>query len=268
MPAAHRRAYPHLRIVGDLVFVSGTSARQPDGEIKGASVADDGRVTLDIRAQTQAVLESIAALLADVDLSLGDLVDVTTFLVSMDDFDGYNDVYAEFFSSESGPTRTTVAVHQLPHPHLAVEIKAVARGGKGAEMITPIDLDGWIEEHREQLNLPSNAQIWDEGDFIITVVGGPNQRTDFHDDPCDEFFYQLRGDMVLRIWEDGGPRDVPIREGSVLLLPAHVRHSPQRPVPGSVGLVIERPRPVGEVDGFEWYCPRCGSLVHRSECSS
>ena len=116
MPAAHLpRAYPHLRIVGDLVFVSGTSARQPDGEIKGASVADDGRVTLDIRAQARAVLESIAALLADVDLSLGDLVDVTTFLVSMDDFDGYNDVYAEFFSSESGPTRTTVAVHQLPH---------------------------------------------------------------------------------------------------------------------------------------------------------
>jgi len=127
--APPRGAYPHLRIVGDLVFVSGTSARQPDGEIKGASVADDGRVTLDIRAQTRAVLEGIAALLADVDLSLGDLVDVTTFLVSMDDFAGYNEVYAEFFSPESGPARTTVAVHQLPHPHLAIEIKAVAHAG-------------------------------------------------------------------------------------------------------------------------------------------
>ena len=130
----------------------------------------------------------------------------------------------------------------------------------------PIDLAGWIDEHADQLRPPvGNAQIWDEGDFIVTVVGGPNQRTDYHDDPCDEFFFQLRGDMVLRIWEDGGPRDISIREGSVFLLPAHVRHSPQRPVPGSVGLVIERPRPAGEPDGFEWYCPRCSSLVHRSE---
>ena len=86
-------------------------------------------MTLDIRAQTRAVLESIAALLAEVDLSLGDLVDVTTFLVSMDDFDGYNEVYAEYFSPETGPARTTVAVHQLPHPHLAIEIKAVAHAG-------------------------------------------------------------------------------------------------------------------------------------------
>src|SRR6476469_5354441 len=71
-----------------------------------------------------------------------------------------------------------------------------------AVTLVPIDLTGWIEEHREQLRPPvGNAQIWDEGDFIVTVVGGPNQRTDFHDDPCDEFFYQLRGDMVLRIWE-------------------------------------------------------------------
>ena len=132
--------------------------------------------------------------------------------------------------------------------------------------MTPIDLAGWIEAHAEQLRPPvGNAQIWDEGDFIVTVVGGPNQRTDYHDDPCDEFFYQLRGDMVLRVWEDGGPRDIAIREGSVFLLPAHVRHSPQRPVPGSVGLVIERPRPADQPDGFEWYCPRCASLVHRSE---
>jgi len=74
----------------------------------------------------------------------------------------------------------------------------------------------------------------------------------------------LRNDMVLRVWEDG-PRDIAIREGEVLLLPAHVRHSPQRPVADSVGLVIERPRPAGQVDGFEWYCPRCRTLVHRSE---
>ena len=132
--------------------------------------------------------------------------------------------------------------------------------------LTPVDLAGWVKAHEEQLRPPvGNAQIWDEGDFIVTVVGGPNQRTDYHDDPCDEFFFQLRGDMVLRVWEDGAPRDIAIREGAVFLLPAHVRHSPQRPVPGSVGLVIERPRPPGEVDGFEWFCPRCSALVHRSE---
>ena len=79
----------------------------------------------------------------------------------------------------------------------------------GSRDDAPIDLAGWIDEHREQLQPPvGNAQIWDEGDFIVTVVGGPNQRTDYHDDPCDEFFYQLRGDMVLRVWEDGAPRDI------------------------------------------------------------
>ena len=124
----------------------------------------------------------------------------------------------------------------------------------------PIDLARWIEEHRDVLRPPvGNAQVWTDGDFIVTVVGGPNQRTDYHDDPCDEFFHQLEGDMVLRVWEDGGPRDIAIREGEIFLLPAHVRHSPQRPVPGSVGIVIERPRAPGQVDGFEWYCPRCSS---------
>ena len=124
-----RGAYPHLKVVGDLVYVSGTSARRPNGVIEGATVGDDGTVTLDIRAQTRAVLDSIAALLAEVDLTLGDLVDVTSFLVSMDDFDGYNEVYAEYFSPETGPARTTVAVRQLPHPQLAIEIKAVAHAG-------------------------------------------------------------------------------------------------------------------------------------------
>jgi 3-hydroxyanthranilate 3,4-dioxygenase len=129
----------------------------------------------------------------------------------------------------------------------------------------PLNLQSWIEEHRDLLQPPvGNAQIYADSHFMVTVVGGPNQRTDFHDDPCEEFFYQLRGDMVLRVWEDG-PRDVPIREGEIFLLPPHVRHSPQRPVPGSVGLVIEMQRPAGAVDAFEWYCPRCSSLIHRSE---
>ena len=132
-------------------------------------------------------------------------------------------------------------------------------------MIAPIDLAGWIDEHQEQLRPPvGNAQIWDEGDFIITVVGGPNQRTDFHDDPCDEFFYQLRGDMVLRILENGKPRDVRIREGEILLIPGRCRHSPQRPA-GTIGMVVEKVRPLEVNDGFEWYCPKCWALVHRVE---
>jgi 3-hydroxyanthranilate 3,4-dioxygenase len=130
----------------------------------------------------------------------------------------------------------------------------------------PFNLDRWIDEHREQLRPPvGNAQIYQDAQFIVTVVGGPNQRTDFHDDPCEEFFFQLHGDMVLRLWEDGGHRDVPIRQGDILLLPPHVRHSPQRPVPDSVGLVVELTRPAGAIDGFEWYCPRCRGLIHRSE---
>ena len=124
-------AYPHLKIVGDLVFVSGTSARQPDGRIEGAT---DGAVTFDIRVQTRAVLANIAAVLAAVDLTLDDVVDVTSFLLTMDDFAGYNEVYGEHFTAETGPARTTVAVHQLPHPHLAIEIKAIARARSGGEV--------------------------------------------------------------------------------------------------------------------------------------
>jgi 2-aminomuconate deaminase len=116
-------------VVGDLVFVSGTSARRPDGGIEGAEVGPDGDVTLDVRAQTRAVLDNIAALLGVVGLSLNDVVDVTSFLVTMDDFEGYNEVYAEYFAADTGPARTTVAVHQLPFPHLAIEIKAVASAG-------------------------------------------------------------------------------------------------------------------------------------------
>jgi 2-aminomuconate deaminase len=123
--AAPRGAYPHVRIAGDLIFVSGTSSRAEDNSIVGAKVAD-GRVRLDIAAQTRAVLENIDATLGAVGASLGDVVEVTSFLVDMADFDAYNAVYAEFFSAESGPARTTVAVRQLPHPHLLIEIKAVA----------------------------------------------------------------------------------------------------------------------------------------------
>jgi 3-hydroxyanthranilate 3,4-dioxygenase len=129
----------------------------------------------------------------------------------------------------------------------------------------PLDFGRWLEEHRSLLRPPvGNVQIWQDSDLIVTVVGGPNRRTDYHDDPLEEFFFQLEGDMVLRLSEDGRPRDLPIRQGSVFLLPPHVRHSPQRPA-GSVGLVIERRRPTGLIDGFEWYCPACHARLHRVE---
>ena len=125
----------------------------------------------------------------------------------------------------------------------------------------------WIDRHAHLLKPPvANRQVFMEAeDLIVMVVGGPNARSDYHDDPYEEFFYQLRGNMVLRIMEDGRPRDVPIREGEILLLPGHVRHSPQRPEPGSVGLVVEKIRPRGVLDGFEWFCPGCHALVHRVE---
>ncbi len=130
----------------------------------------------------------------------------------------------------------------------------------------PFNFQNWIDDHRDRLKPPvGNAQIWRDADFIVTVVGGPNQRTDYHDDPFEEFFYQIQGDMVLRIREDGTARDLPIRAGEIFLLPPHVPHSPQRPVPGSIGLVLERQRPEGIRDAFQWYCDSCGAIVHRVE---
>lgn len=131
---------------------------------------------------------------------------------------------------------------------------------------TPFNFAKWIDEHSDLLKPPvGNAQIWMDSDFIVTVVGGPNERTDYHDDPFEEFFYQVRGDITLRLIDDGERRDVILREGDIFLLPPHVRHSPQRPMPGSVGLVIERRRPAGTIDAFEWYCTACNHLVHRAE---
>jgi 3-hydroxyanthranilate 3,4-dioxygenase len=125
----------------------------------------------------------------------------------------------------------------------------------------------WIDAHAHLLMPPvGNQQVFTEaGDLVIMVVGGPNARTDYHDDPYEEFFYQLRGNMVLKVIEDGKPRDLPVREGEILLLPAHLRHSPQRPEPGSVGLVVEKVRPHDVDDAFEWYCPKCWTCVHRLE---
>ena len=131
----------------------------------------------------------------------------------------------------------------------------------------PLDFAGWIEQHRQRLRPPvCNQQIWTNSDFIVTVIGGPNGRSDFHDDPFEEFFYQLQGDAALLLYENGHFEQVELKQGEVFLLPPHVRHSPQRPVEDSLGLVIERARPPGELDAFEWYCAGCASLLHRAEC--
>lgn len=123
--ATPRGRFPHVKVVGDLIFVSGTSSRRPDDSFAGVEVDAPGAVKLDIRQQTRAVIENIRDILQSVGADLENLVEISTFLVNMDDFDGYNEVYAEYFDFD-GPTRTTVAVHQLPHPHLLIEIKAVA----------------------------------------------------------------------------------------------------------------------------------------------
>ena len=123
--ARPRGKYPHIKRVGDFLYVSGTSSRKPDNTFAGVEVDEMGTTNLDIRAQTAAVLDNINTILSSMDASLKDVVDVTSFLVNMNDFGGYNEVYGQYFDYD-GPCRTTVAVHQLPHPHLLIEIKAVA----------------------------------------------------------------------------------------------------------------------------------------------
>jgi 2-aminomuconate deaminase len=123
--ATPRGRFPHFRRAGDFVFVSGTSARRQDNSIAGATADAMGTVSLDIRAQSEAVILNIQDILAAAGGKLSDVVEVSAFLATMNDFGGYNEVYARFFD-ENGPARTTVAVYQLPHPHLLIEIKAVA----------------------------------------------------------------------------------------------------------------------------------------------
>jgi 3-hydroxyanthranilate 3,4-dioxygenase len=120
----------------------------------------------------------------------------------------------------------------------------------------------WIDANRALLKPPvGNKRVFADGDFVIMVVGGPNARKDYHVDPGQEFFYQLEGDMVLKTMQDGRAVDLPIREGEVLLIPPLLPHSPQRGA-NTVGLVVERARRPGELDGFQWYCERCGERLY------
>jgi 2-aminomuconate deaminase len=123
--AAPRGRFPHVKRAGDFLFVSGTSARRPDNSIAGAEVDELGTTHLDIRTQTRAVIENVRDILASSGADLSDIAEISAFLVNMNDFAGYNEVYGEYFDHR-GPARTTVAVHQLPHPHLLIEMKAIA----------------------------------------------------------------------------------------------------------------------------------------------
>lgn len=123
--ATPRGKFPHVKIAGDFIYVSGTSSRLPDNTFAGVEVDDMGTTKLDIRVQTEAVILNIRDILRSVGADLQDLVEITTFLVNMNDFGGYNEIYGQYFDYD-GPTRTTVAVHQLPHPHLLIEMKAIA----------------------------------------------------------------------------------------------------------------------------------------------
>lgn len=128
--------------------------------------------------------------------------------------------------------------------------------------VMPINFKHWIDEHRHLLKPPvGNQQIWIDREFMVTVVGGPNSRNDYHVNEGEEFFHQIEGDMTLRIMESGKPRDIAIREGEILLLPGKVPHSPQRPA-GTVGLVIERRRLPHEEDGLLWYCSKCNQKLY------
>jgi 3-hydroxyanthranilate 3,4-dioxygenase len=126
----------------------------------------------------------------------------------------------------------------------------------------PFNLQKWISANRHLLKPPvGNKVLFQDTQFIVMAVGGPNSRIDFHHDPGEEFFYQLEGDMLLRTIQDGQRVDIPIHAGEVFLLPPNVPHSPQRPA-DSVGLVVERPRLPNERDGFSWYCEACGQQLH------
>ncbi|MCA1797909.1 MAG: 3-hydroxyanthranilate 3,4-dioxygenase [Xanthomonadaceae bacterium] len=125
-----------------------------------------------------------------------------------------------------------------------------------------IDFKDWIDQNREVLKPPvCNKVVYQDGEFIVMVVGGPNRRRDYHYDEGEEFFYQLEGEMVLKTMQDGKPVDIPIRAGEIFLLPARIPHSPNR-FEESVGLVIERRRRPGEKDGLMWFCESCNNMLY------
>jgi len=129
-------------------------------------------------------------------------------------------------------------------------------------MGSAFNLREWIDQHRHLLKPPvGNTIVWEDTDLMVMIVGGPNVRKDYHINPTEEFYYQLEGDVSVKVMEQDGPREIPIREGEVFLLPPFVPHSPQRPAK-TVGMVIERRRPEGSHDHLRWYCESCGEVLY------
>ncbi|MDP6533031.1 MAG: 3-hydroxyanthranilate 3,4-dioxygenase [Candidatus Marinimicrobia bacterium] len=129
-------------------------------------------------------------------------------------------------------------------------------------ILPPINFKEWIEDNRELLKPPvGNKCVYEDAEFIVMVVGGPNSRKDYHYDLGEEFFYQIEGDMLLKIKDGDEFKDISIKEGEIFLLPPKTPHSPQR-FENTVGLVIERTRKEDELDGFQWYCEQCGNLLY------
>ncbi len=132
--------------------------------------------------------------------------------------------------------------------------------------LQPINFQAWIDDNRHLLKPPVGNKTMTVGhDFIVMIVGGPNSRTDFHVDPYEEWFFQIEGTMHVDLMIDGKPESVEIGAGQTWLLPGNTPHSPQRPEPGSIGLVMERVRGEGTLEKFQWYCPNCAALVHEVE---
>lgn len=129
-------------------------------------------------------------------------------------------------------------------------------------VLPPLNFQGWIDEHRHLLKPPvGNAKVYEDTEFIVMVVGGPNSRKDYHYNEGEEFFYQLEGDITVKIIDDGVPKDIHIKQGEIFLLPPRTPHSPQRPA-NTVGLVIERKRAQRELDAFMWFCEACGNKLY------
>jgi len=132
-------------------------------------------------------------------------------------------------------------------------------------VLPPIDIMKWAEEHRHELKPPvGNKYVYDGEDFFVMIIGGPNARNDYHVTNSEEFFHQLKGDVVVTVIENGRPRHILLREGHTLFIPGGVPHSPQRQ-PGTIGMVVERRRPAGETEHLQFYCETCSALVYDKE---
>ncbi len=258
--------YPHARRVGNLLFLSGVGPRKRgDKAIPGVQLDDQGQVvSYDIEVQCRLVFENVRLILEEAGSCWNKLVDITVFLTNLEkDFSIYNRLYGEYFKGNQ-PCRTTVGISRTPDADRhRVEMHRDHRLTVNAmRELKPFNFREWIDKNRGLLKPPvCNKLVFEDAEFMVMVVGGPNNRKDYHYDEGEEFFYQIEGDMVLKIMEDGSPKDIRIREGDIFLLPPHIPHSPQR-FADTVGMVIERKRHPEEQDGLLWYCDNCANLLY------